>query len=60
LDRLFNPMLDNICPMSKNSSDRLFYSFDSVAEPCSASFLPNRPMTCLQRAGRPALCLRAQ
>jgi hypothetical protein len=35
LNRLFNPMLDDICPMSFYSLDRLFNSFESVAKQAS-------------------------
>jgi hypothetical protein len=35
LNRLFNPMLDNICPMSFDSLGRLFNSFESVAKQAS-------------------------
>ncbi|PLW52650.1 hypothetical protein PCANC_06316, partial [Puccinia coronata f. sp. avenae] len=31
-DRLFDPMSDNICPMSKDSLGRLFDSFESIAK----------------------------
>jgi hypothetical protein len=37
LEWLYDPMSDNICPMSNNPSDRLFDSFESFAKPCSPS-----------------------
>jgi hypothetical protein len=37
-NRLFDPMSDNICPMSFYSSDRLFDSFESVAKQASDEF----------------------
>ncbi|PLW31940.1 hypothetical protein PCANC_19172 [Puccinia coronata f. sp. avenae] len=38
-NRLFDPMSDNICPMSFYSSDRLFNSFESVAEQAGSDLL---------------------
>jgi hypothetical protein len=38
LNRLFNPMSDKICLMSFYSSDRLFNSFESIAEQTSDEF----------------------
>ncbi|PLW14551.1 hypothetical protein PCASD_20401 [Puccinia coronata f. sp. avenae] len=43
-NRLFDPMSDNICPMSFYSSDRLFDSFESVAEQAGSDLLGR---TCL-------------
>jgi hypothetical protein len=37
-NRLFDPMLDNICLMSFYSLDRLFDSFESVAKQASDEF----------------------
>ena len=38
-NRLFNLMSDNICPMSFYSLDKLFDSFESVAEQAGSDLL---------------------
>jgi hypothetical protein len=43
-NKLFDPMLDNICLMSFYSSDRLFDSFESVAKQAGSDLLRR---TCL-------------
>jgi hypothetical protein len=38
-NRLFDPMSDNICPMSFYSSDRLFDYFESVTKQAGSDLL---------------------
>ncbi|PLW17533.1 hypothetical protein PCANC_08004 [Puccinia coronata f. sp. avenae] len=62
-DRLFDPMSDNICPMSFYSSDRLFDSFESVAEQASDEFswrAGHWPALRAQFASRSLACSRTQ
>ncbi|PLW52511.1 hypothetical protein PCANC_10571 [Puccinia coronata f. sp. avenae] len=62
-NRLFDPMSDNICPMSFYSSDRLFDSFESVAEQASDEFswrAGHWPALRAQFASRSLACLRTQ
>ncbi|PLW15383.1 hypothetical protein PCANC_20493 [Puccinia coronata f. sp. avenae] len=62
-NRLFDPMSDNICPMSFYSSDRLFDSFESVAEQASDEFswrAGHWPALRAQFASRSLACSRTQ